>query len=141
MRCFLFNLLWWGERMRQSARHIYVPHGNEVYVNNWRAWRIQEYTIKKILKNRCSQDFFDFIYCISRHHAPTTLRHFAKPSGGQARKFKPTVKGGFYFDFRYFHEFELIIFEKRCFYPIFELFYLFVLFFSALCFCTIVPIQ
>ena len=59
-----------GERMRQSARHIYVPHGNEVYVNNWCAWRIREYTIKKILKNRSSRDFFNFIYCVSRGFRP-----------------------------------------------------------------------
>ena len=109
MRCFLFNLLWWGERMRQSARHIYVPHGNEVYVNNWRAWRIQEYTIKKILKNRCSQDFFDFIYCISRHHAPTT-------------KFKTATKSGSSFVFQYLPEFESYVFQKYHFSLIFELF-------------------
>ena len=63
-----------GERMRQSARHIFVPHGNEVYVNNWCAWRIREYTIKKILKNRSSRDFFNFIYCVSRGFRPTFLK-------------------------------------------------------------------
>ena len=36
--------------MRQSARHIYVPHVNEVFVNSWRARPIREYTIRKIAK-------------------------------------------------------------------------------------------
>ena len=51
-----------GERMRQNARHIYVPHGNEVYVNNWRAWRIRRRTIRKIIKTEFfNTSFYRFL--------------------------------------------------------------------------------
>ena len=83
-----------GERMRQSARHIYVPHGNEVYVNNRRAWRIRRRTIN----NHSKTDMFNrvfvygwFIVC-QRAIAPTTLCHFAWSFGWQARKFKQHSK-------------------------------------------------
>ena len=61
---FLFcNVRWVDAQERHGTT---VPYENEIFVNNWRAWRIREYTIKKILKNRRVRDFFDFIYCVSR---------------------------------------------------------------------------
>ena len=117
MRCFLFNLLWWCERMRQSARHIYVPHGNEVYVNNWRAWRIREYTIKKILKNRSSRDFFNFIYCVSRG---TPRPPFVKTSSGKPRNSNRSLRAVFCLNSNTYAKFELTNFEKCYFYTTFE---------------------
>lgn len=61
---FLFCNVGWVDA--QERHGTTVPYENEIFVNNWRAWRIREYTIKKILKNRSVRDFFDFIYCVSR---------------------------------------------------------------------------
>ena len=41
----------------QERHGTTVPYENEIFVNNWRAWRIREYTIKKILKNRWDEIF------------------------------------------------------------------------------------
>ena len=55
----------------------YVEVGGSVRARKG-AWPIREYTIKKILKNRSSRDFFDFIYCVSRTHPlpPKDTPHF-----------------------------------------------------------------
>lgn len=73
---FLFCNVGWVDT--QERHGTTVPYENEIFVNNWRAWRIREYTIKKILKNRSVRDFFDFIYCVSRRthsHKKNTPRH------------------------------------------------------------------
>ena len=78
---FLFCNVGWVDA--QERHGTTVPYENEIFVNNWRAWRIREYTIKKILKNRSVRDFFDFIYCVSRRthshqkiHRTTKVRFF-----------------------------------------------------------------
>jgi len=55
-------------RLRQSAWRIYAPRKNEIFVDGWRAWRIREYTITKIIKMEflSPRIFIDFCYCVSR---------------------------------------------------------------------------
>jgi len=74
---FLFcNVEWVDAQERHGTT---VPYENEIFVNNWRAWRIREYTIKKILKNQSVRDFFDFIYCVSRRTHSHQVKNIEKP--------------------------------------------------------------
>mgnify|MGYP003292912444 CR=1 FL=1 len=86
-----------GERMRQSAKHIYVPHGNEVYVNNWHAWRIRRRTIRKIIKTGFfNTSFYRFLLLFVEAESPPILK---KSPNSQHTKFKTATKGGFSFVF------------------------------------------
>ena len=58
-----------GNKMHQSINGMQSAVWKRSF--RWRmpmryAWWIRRYTIKKILKNQSSQDFFNFIYCVSR---------------------------------------------------------------------------
>ena len=69
---FLFCNVGWVDA--QERHGTTVPYENEIFVSNWRAWRIREYTIKKILKNRWDEIFL--ILFIAYRGAPTPTKRY-----------------------------------------------------------------